>query len=85
MGAASTSDRILSAERAQMLLLILVQPGFAMRRQTRSSRRPAARRSLGRSEGRFGAISATLDRELQVAVSDGLSGSDHTQALKTRP
>jgi hypothetical protein len=81
MGAASTSDRILSAERAQMLLLILVQPGFAMRRQTRSSRRPAARRS----EGRFGAISATLDRELQVAVSDGLSGSDHTQALKTRP
>jgi hypothetical protein len=77
----STLVSISRAERAQMLLLISGQPGFALRRQTRSSRRPAARRS----EGQFGAISAILDRAPQVAVSDGLSGSDHTQALKTCP
>jgi hypothetical protein len=36
-------------------------------------------------EGRFGAISAISGCAPQVALSDGLSGSDQTQALRTSP
>jgi hypothetical protein len=36
-------------------------------------------------EGRFGAISAISGCAPQVAVSDGLSGSDRTQAIRTSP
>ena len=58
----------------------MLPPTASLNREEVEDTEPAPTRT-----SQFGAVSAILGRAPQVAVSDGLSGSDHTQALKTRP